>query len=197
MKNAKILECWEHFVQQSNQQEEPWKPKQNHRICSNHFRFSDYIILPSSNGTCRLKKYAIPSQPVPPNTTPSATIPDELHSRIDPLNKRPASPSNYNSTEPPAKTAKMTPEEKRDELHKKLEKKIRNLQQQLRRTKQRAKTMSEVVKILQEKLIINSKEAESLQCTFENTHLDFLYNFKISKLNHQVDDTQMKLRNLP
>ena len=38
--------------------------------------------------------------------------------------------------------------------------------------------MSEVVKILQEKLIINSKEAESLQCTFENTHLDFLYNFK-------------------
>ena len=38
--------------------------------------------------------------------------------------------------------------------------------------------MSEVVKILQEKLIINSKEAESLQCTFESTHLDFLYNFK-------------------
>ena len=68
----------------------------------------------------------------------------------------------------------MTPEEKKDGLHKKLEKKIRNLQQQLRRTKQRAKTMSEVVKILQEKLIVNSKEAESLQCTFENTHLDFL-----------------------
>ena len=38
--------------------------------------------------------------------------------------------------------------------------------------------MSEVIKILQEKLIINSKEAESLQCTFESTHRDFLYNFK-------------------
>ena len=82
-------------------------------------------------------------QPVSPNTTPCATIPGELHSRIDPLNKRPASPSNYNSIEPPAKTAKMAPEEKRDELHKKLEEKIRNLQQQLRRTKQ----SSEVVKI--------------------------------------------------
>jgi len=178
MKNTKILQCWEHFVQQYNQQEKPWKAKQSHRICSNHFQLSDYVIPPSSNGTCRLKKYAKPSQPVPSNTTRCANIPDELHNRIDPLNKRPASSTNFDNPEPPAKIAKMTPEEKRDELHHKLEKKIRNLQQQLRRTKQRAKTMSEVIKILQEKLIINSKEAESLQNTFESTHLDFLYNFK-------------------
>ena len=92
----------------------------------------------------------------------------------------------------------MTHEEKKDAPHKKLEKKIRNPQQQLRRTKQRAKTMSEVIKILQEKLIINSKEAESIQCTFESTHFDFWYNFK-NNLGAKPPGRRYteKLRNLP
>ena len=123
MKNTKILECWEHFVQQANKQEKPWKAKQSHRICSNHFQLSDYIIPPSSNGTCRLKNYAIPSQSFPSNTIPCASIPDELHGRINPLNKRPTSSTNFDNPEPPTKIAKMAPEEKRDALHKKLEKK--------------------------------------------------------------------------
>ena len=82
-------------------------------------------------------------------------------------------------TSPPEKMAKTTPgEEKRDILQKKLGQKIRNLQQQLRRTKQRVQTMGDVIKILKDKLVISSKEAESLMSTFENTHLEFLYNFK-------------------
>ena len=38
--------------------------------------------------------------------------------------------------------------------------------------------MDEVIKTLQEKLVISLKEAEALHSTFENTHLEFLYNFK-------------------
>jgi hypothetical protein len=38
--------------------------------------------------------------------------------------------------------------------------------------------MDEVIKIMKDKLVISSKEAETLQENFKNTHLDFLYNFK-------------------
>ncbi len=38
--------------------------------------------------------------------------------------------------------------------------------------------MGEVVKILKDKLVISSKEAESLLSTFDDTHVEFLYNFK-------------------
>ena len=54
-------------------------------------------------------------------------------------------------------------EEKRDELQKKLRQKICNSQQQLRRSKQKVKTMNEVINVLEEKSLITSKEAEGLQ----------------------------------
>ena len=38
--------------------------------------------------------------------------------------------------------------------------------------------MGDIIKILKDKLVISSKEAESLMSTFENTHLEFLYNFE-------------------
>ena len=38
--------------------------------------------------------------------------------------------------------------------------------------------MDEVIEILKEKLIISSREAESLQSTFKDTHLEFMYNFQ-------------------
>ena len=60
----------------------------------------------------------------------------------------------------------------------KLRQKVRNLQQELRRSKQKVKTMHEVIKVLEEKSLISLKEAAGLQSTFENTHLQFLYNFK-------------------
>ena len=88
-------------------------------------------------------------------------------------------PTDLENLSPPEKIAKTaSTEEKRDELQTKLRQKIRNLQQQLRRSKQKVKTMNEAIKVLEERSLISSKEAESLQSTFENKHLQFLYNFK-------------------
>lgn len=184
MKNKAALKSWEQFVQQVHHMEVPWKATDERRICSNHFQQSDYIIPPSQNGTCRLKKYVIPSisnNVHVQSTIISTTHPDALLNKLGLSNKRPLSATleNNDNTSPPEKIFKTTStEEKRDMLQKKLEQKIRNLQQQLRRTKQKVETMSEVVKILKDKLVINSKEAESLLSTFNDTHLGFLYNFK-------------------
>ena len=52
------------------------------------------------------------------------------------------------------------------------------MQQQLRRSKQKVQTLRELVKVLEEKSIINSNEAEALQSEFNNTQLQFLNNFK-------------------
>ena len=128
------------------------------------------------SGTCRLKKHAIPSRS---NATYTAIpLPDELQSRLEVSNKRPLPPTNHENLVPPAKVAKPLPAERRDELEEKLKQKIRNLQQQLRRSKQKAKTMGDVIKIMKEKLVISSKEAETLEDNFKDTHLEFLYNFK-------------------
>ena len=79
---------------------------------------------------------------------------------------------------PPEKIAKTaSAEEKRDELQKKRRQKIRNLQQQLRRSKQKVESMNEVIKELEEKSLITSKEAEGLQSTVQNKNFQFLYNF--------------------
>ncbi len=52
VKNKAALELWERFVQRVNLLEVPWKATREHRICSNHFQHSDYII--PQHGTCRL-----------------------------------------------------------------------------------------------------------------------------------------------
>ena len=183
VKNKAALEHWEQFVQKVNLLDVPWRATREHCICSNHFQQSDYIIPPSQNGVCRLKNYVIPSRFNNGHVQPaiSTTHPDALLNRVELSHKRPlvATPINSDNTSPPEKIRKTTSiEEERDMLQKKLGQKIRNLQQQLCRTKQRAQTMGEVIKILKDKLLISSKEAESLQSTFEGTHLEFLYNFK-------------------
>lgn len=166
---------WECFVQKANQHAS-WTATNYSRICSDHFEITEYIIPPSSSGTCRLKKYAIPSKFNTTYTAPS--LPDEQQSRLDISNKRPFPPTNDENLQPPTKVAKPLPAESRDALEQKLTKKIRHLQQQLRRSKQKAKTMEEVIKIMKDKLVISSKEAETLQQNFKNTQLEFLYNFK-------------------
>ena len=126
MKNKAALECWERFVQQVNLLEVPWKATREHRICSNYFQHSDYIIPPSQNGTCRLKQYVIPSRfdnaHLQPTT--STTHPDALLNRLEISHKRPLVASSVDNdiddTSPPEKIPKMTPtEEKRDMLQKK------------------------------------------------------------------------------
>lgn len=170
-----MLEEWENFVKDANKIDAEWKANCSSRICSDHFEPDNYIIPPSSNATCRLKRRAIPSVCLVSNTT---NIPYELQSRIGPCYKRPMPPSDNEDLLPPEKIPKVSAEERRDELQKKLKHRIKELQQQLRRSKKKAKTMGEVIKTLEEKLVIDSKEAECLCSTFKNTHLEFLYNFR-------------------
>ena len=182
MKNKHALEQWEEFVQKANGPSalrEPWRATSATRICSNHFQTTDYIIPPSANICCRLKKYVIPSKSQVTATMFYNTIPDDTRCRLDwSNNKRPIPPTDVENLSPPQKIAKTaSAEEKRDELQTKLRQKIRNLQQQLRRSKQKVKSMNEVIKVLEEKSLITSKEAEGLQSTVENKHLQFLYNF--------------------
>ena len=108
-----------------------------------------------------------------------ATIPSDTRCRLDwSNNKRPIPPSDLENLSPPEKIAKTaSAEEKRDELQKKRRQKIRNLQQQLRRSKQKVESMNEVIKELEEKSLITSKEAEGLQSTVQNKNFQFLYNF--------------------
>ncbi len=40
--------------------------------------------------------------------------------------------------------------------------------------------MNEVINVLEEKSLITSREAEGLQSTFENKHLQYLYNLKLN-----------------
>ena len=126
-----MLKQWEHFVQQANLLKVAWKATPLVRICSDHFNETDYIIPPSSNGTCRLKKNAVPSKSSSLHGTPYAAIPSEVRCRLDLSNKRPFPPTDLENLAPPIKT-KKTEEEKRNELEQNLKHKINNLQQQLR-----------------------------------------------------------------
>ena len=173
LKNNALLKCWENYVQKVNKK--PWQANQYSRLCSKHFQSTDYILPPSSNNTCRLKKYAFPSGPPVHSDSPTLTAHDEeLNRRI---NKRPC-PANESATLPPEKRPRCASSDDRDELHTKLQQKIRTLQQKLRRTKKKMNTMHEVIQFLEEKLVLNPKESEALQSTLNNTQLKFLYNFK-------------------
>jgi hypothetical protein len=94
-----------------------WKATNYSRICSDHFEITEYIIPPSSNGTCRLKRKAIPSRS---NITRTALpLPDELQSKLEVSNRRPFPPTSHENLVPPAKVAKPLPAEKRDTLEQK------------------------------------------------------------------------------
>ena len=148
LKNNALLKCWENYVQKVNKK--PWQANQYSRLCSKHFQSTDYILPPSSNNTCRLKKYAFPSGPPVHSDSPTLTAHDEeLNRRI---NKRPF-PANESATLPPEKRPRCASSDDRDELHTKLQQKIRTLQQKLRRTKKKMNTMHEVIQFLEEKLV--------------------------------------------
>ncbi len=160
MKNNALLKCWENYVQKVNKKS--WQANQYSRLCSKHFQSTDYILPPSSNNTCGLKKYAFPSGPPVHSDSPTLTAHDEeLNRRI---NKRPC-PANESATLPPEKRPRYASSDDRDELHTKLQQKIRTLQH-------------EVIQFLEEKLVLNPEESEALQSILNNTQLKFLYNFK-------------------
>ena len=78
MKNNALLKCWENYVQKVNKK--PWQVNQYSRICSKHFLSTDYILPPSFNNTCRLKKYAFPSGSPVHSDRPTLTAHDNRKS---------------------------------------------------------------------------------------------------------------------
>ena len=89
------------------------------------------------------------------------TIPNDTRCRLDQSNKRPIPATDLENLSPPEKIRKTeSAEEKRSELETKLRQKKGNLQQQLRRSKQKMKTMNEVIKVLEENSLVTSKGAE-------------------------------------
>ncbi len=62
LKDPILLEKWENAVTRINNNGKVWRATRDSFICSNHFEQLDYITPPTSeNGTCRLKKNAVPS----------------------------------------------------------------------------------------------------------------------------------------
>ena len=61
LKEADMLQKWENAVMSINNSNQVWKATRFSFICSKHFERQDYIIPPSSDKPCRLKKYAVPS----------------------------------------------------------------------------------------------------------------------------------------
>ena len=140
LKNNALLKHWENYVEKLNKK--PWQANQYSRICSKHFQLSDYILPPSSNNTCRLKKYAFPSALPVYSDPPTLTEHDEELNRR--TNKRPC-PAYENANSHPEKRPRFAASDNRDDLHTKLQQKIRTLQQKLRRTKKKMNTMHEVI----------------------------------------------------
>ena len=106
MKNKPALEQWEHFVQKANGPrvcKELWRATSVSHICSNHFQMTDYIIPPSANGSCRLKKYVIPSKSHETPATFYTTIPNDTRCRLHRSNKRPIPPNDLENLSPPEK----------------------------------------------------------------------------------------------
>ncbi len=156
MKNNALLKCWENYVQKFNKK--PWQANQYSRSCSKHFQSTDYILPPSSNNTCRLKKYAFPSGPPVHSDSPTLTTHDEELNR---------------GIVQSMKVLLYLQKKDQDVLRVMTEMnytpnyniKIRTLQQKLRRTKKKMNTMHEVIQFLEEKLVLNPKESEALQST--------------------------------
>ena len=84
IKDKNILQQWEHVVQTVRNDGKQWRATRHSYICSNHFEKCDYIMLPCSEKTCRLKKNAVPSLfKILPPSWPNHNIPDEARSRLE------------------------------------------------------------------------------------------------------------------
>jgi hypothetical protein len=60
LKDVDMLQKWESAVMKLNNNQ-VWKATRFSFVCSNHFENQDYIIPPSSDRPCRLKKKGVPS----------------------------------------------------------------------------------------------------------------------------------------
>ena len=55
LRNKPLLEKWENIIRSENNDKE-WQATSASRICSKHFSTCDYIVAPSKDSSCRIKK---------------------------------------------------------------------------------------------------------------------------------------------
>lgn len=58
--NKPLLEKRENIIRDENNDQE-WQATSASRICSNHFLACDYIVKPSTDSSCRIKRNAVPT----------------------------------------------------------------------------------------------------------------------------------------
>ena len=98
--------------------------------------------------------------------TTHTTIPEELqHNRLEIQTRNISLKQKWKIHDHPKKTRQQ---KNKGSCKKSLRQKMRNLQQMLRRSKQNVDSMNEVIKVMQEKLVINSNEAETLRSESHN-----------------------------
>ena len=162
-----------------------WKATKFNFICSNHFEYQDYIIPPSSDRTCRLKKYAIPSVFSKLEKPNAMNLSNEERNRLGISRKHPLPRDDSDNLAPATKIflehnyARKQPEdqsqkeltnqeeepEEEPDLKQKLRQKIENLQQKLRRSKKKLENMASLISHLQEKFVISSEQAGILHAS--------------------------------
>ena len=200
LKDQVLLEKWENAVMRINNNSQLWKATRFSFICSNHFDQQDYVIPPSSDKTCRLKKYAVPSvfssseQPTAMGLSDAQKnrlgisrkhhLPRDESDAMSPaakifLNHNYARKQQENTSSQDDLTVEVEEQDKPD-LEQKLKQKIKNLQQKLRRSKKKLQSMADLVSHLQQKLVISSEQAGILNAAFGSLQLSL---FKATKNN--------------
>lgn len=176
--NKPLLEKWENIIRDENNDQE-WQATSASRICSNHFLACDYIVKPSTDSSCRIKRNAVPTVF---STTPneygiSKTSRRKLenHCDLQPLTSM-SSEEKVSHDHNYCMSSTMIDESihqnvERPDLQMKLKRKIRSLQQQLRRTKAKQQTMSDIINELQQKLVMSPEDAELMHCQFDALQL--------------------------
>ena len=198
LKDVDMLQKWESAVMKLNNNQ-VWKATRFSFICSNHFENQDYIIPPSSDRPCRLKKYAVPSVFSMPDQSNAMGLSNAERNRLGIPRKRNL-PRESSGMSPAAKVfldhnyaRQMTENlaegqdlndneqeeaEEKPDLSQKLRQKIKNLQQKLRRSKNKLDNMGNLISHLQEKLVISSEQAGILHASFDNLQLSLFKNTK-------------------
>ena len=184
--NKPLLEKWENIIRSENNDKE-WQATSASRICSKHFSTCDYIVAPSKDSSCRIKKNAVPtifSTTVSDNYGISKTSRKKLvnHCHLQSLTSMSSKEKvSHDHTYCQSSTTideNIHQNAERPDLKIKLKRKIKSLQQQLRRTKAKQQTMSDIINELQQKLVMSSEDAEMMHCQFDAIQLSIFRDTK-------------------
>ena len=189
MKDEACLQRWEEIVSRVKKHPDGWRATKHSYICSQHFEKEDYILSPSAEGSCRLKRNATPSlfkltcRPFSYNITEDARCRVEMPENNHVGRKRSICPEmvlhNLKKSKVDVNYSTILKQSKNMEIsNKQLKAKVRNLQQQLWRCKTRISNMSDIINNLQDDLVIKTEVADRLHKSFDKLQLSIFYNSK-------------------